>query len=91
MERVTAHYGFLERPDVARLVASLAKRGCFVDLEDASYYVGLETVVPREDGHGLPRWLVMIYAALHRNAAHVSDAFNFPRDRVVELGRQIAI
>ena len=89
--RVTAAYGFFERPDVTALVASLAKRGCFVDLADVTYFVGLESVVPCERGSGLPRWLVTPYALLHRNASHLSDAFNFPRKQVVEIGRQIEI
>jgi len=60
-------------------------------LSDVTYYVGLETIIPREDGKGLSRWLVVLFAALHRNAAHVTDVFNFPRDRVMEIGRQVAI
>jgi K+ transporter len=35
--------------------------------------------------------LVVLFAAMHRNAAHVTDVFNFPRDRVMEIGRQIAL
>jgi KUP system potassium uptake protein len=89
--RVSARYGFLERPDVAQLLASLASRGCRADLSEVTYYVGLETIVARTDGQGLPRLLVVLYAMLHRNSAHVSDAFNFPHDRLVEIGRQVAI
>ena len=89
--RVSARYGFLERPDVVRVLESLAKRGCGIQLDDATYYVGLETIVPRDDGVGLLRWLVAVYAGLHRNAANLSDAFNFPRDRLIEIGRRVAI
>ena len=89
--RVCARYGFLERPDVTRLLESLAHHGCAIDLADATCYVGLETAVPREDGQGLPRWFVMMFARLTRNAVHVQDALNFPRDRVVEIGRRIPI
>jgi len=28
---------------------------------------------------------------MQRNSAHVSDYFKLPRDRVVEIGREIAI
>ena len=89
--RVTARYGFLERPDVTRLLETVKARGCRIDLDKATYFVGLETIVSREDGRGLPRWMVLIFAALQRNAAHVSDAFNFPRDRLIEIGRTVDI
>jgi KUP system potassium uptake protein len=89
--RADACYGFMERPDVQRLVAEMKDRGCRVDLSDTTYYVGLETVVARQDRKGLPHWMVKIFSAMLRNTARVTDEFNFPRDRVVELGRQVAI
>lgn len=89
--RAAVRYGFMERPDVPRLLIEFGAKGCAVDLSDVTYYVGLETIVAREDGKGLPRWLVSLFAAMQRNAAHVTDVFNFPRDRVMEIGRQVAI
>ena len=89
--RAEACYGFMERPDVRRLVAEMKNRGCRVDLSDATYYVGLETVVARPDRKGVPLWMVKTFSAMLRNTARVTDEFNFPRERVVELGRQIAI
>jgi KUP system potassium uptake protein len=89
--RAEAQYGFMERPDVPRLLAGCEAKGCRIDRSNVTYYVGLETIVAREDGAGLPRWLVAAFAAMQRNAARVTDVFNFPRDRVVELGREVAI
>jgi KUP system potassium uptake protein len=89
--RAVAHYGFMEKPDVPRLLKDFGAKGCKVDLSDVTYYVGLETIVAREDASGLPRWLVVLFAAMQRNSAHVSDVFNFPRNQVMEVGRQVAI
>ena len=89
--RAVAHYGFMERPDVPHLLKEFSAKGCTIDLSDVTYFVGLETIVPRENGKGPPRWLVVLFAAMHRNAAHVTDVFNFPRDLVIEIGRQVAI
>jgi KUP system potassium uptake protein len=33
----------------------------------------------------------MLFAFLYRNAAKVVDRFNLPSQRVVEIGRQIAV
>jgi KUP system potassium uptake protein len=89
--RATARYGFMERPDIPALLAHAHARGCKLDLSDVTYYVGHETIVPREDGAHLPRWLEAIYAAMQRNSVHVSDFFRLPGDSVVEIGREIAI
>jgi KUP system potassium uptake protein len=89
--RADAQYGFMERPDVPRLLTEINAKGCAIDLSDVTYYIALEMIVARDDGTGLPRWLVAVFAAMQRNAEHVTDVFNFPRDRVIELGRQVAI
>jgi KUP system potassium uptake protein len=89
--RATARYGFMERPDIPRLLAHAKVTGCDVDLADATYYVGHETIVPREAGPGLPRWIVAIFAVMQRNSLHISDYFKLPPNSVVELGRQVSI
>ena len=65
--RAIAHYGFMERPDIPRLLGQLEKRGCTIDLADVTYFVGHETVIRREDRKGcrvgrkrcLPSWSAM--------------------------------
>jgi KUP system potassium uptake protein len=89
--RAEARFGFMERPQIPELLAASKSLGCAIDLDDVTYYVGRETVVPREDGKGLPAWQERIFAVMERNAVHVSDFFHLPPDRVVEIGRQVAI
>jgi KUP system potassium uptake protein len=48
-------------------------------------------VIGREDGRGLPKWQETFFAAMERNAIHVSDFFSLPSDQVVEIGRQVSI
>jgi len=91
MWRATAYYGFMERPDIPALLAHAHARGCKVDLSDVTYYVGHETIVHREEGKALPRWIEAMYAAMQRNSVHVSDFFRLPAENVVEIGREIAI
>ncbi|SHL44787.1 KUP system potassium uptake protein [Bradyrhizobium lablabi] len=89
--RAAARFGFMERPHIPELLAASKSLGCTIDLDDVTYYVGRETVVPREDGKGLPAWQERIFAVMERNAVHVSDFFHLPPDQVVEIGRQVAI
>jgi KUP system potassium uptake protein len=87
----TARYGFMQRPNIPRLALAIQAKDPRIDLSDLVYYVGSETVVPRSDRKGLPRWQEALFAALDRNAAHVTDFFQLPPDQVVEIGREIAI
>jgi KUP system potassium uptake protein len=89
--RAEARFGFMERPHIPELLATSKALGCTIDLDDVTYYVGRETVIPREDGNGLPVWQERIFAVMERNAVHVSDFFHLPPDQVVEIGRQVAI
>jgi KUP system potassium uptake protein len=89
--RAEARFGFMERPHIPDLLRTSKARGCTIDLDDVTYYVGHETVIRREDGRGLPAWQERIFAAMERNAVHVSDFFSLPNDQVVEIGRQVAI
>ena len=89
--RADLRYGFMEHPDVPAALAECKTRGCEIDLDDVTYYVGHETIIPREDGRGLPRWQAALFAAMGRNAARASDFLKLPNDQVVEIGRQISI
>ena len=89
--RADVRYGFMETPDIPKLLAECKVRGCVIDLKDITYYVGHETIVAREDGKGMPRWQEAAFAVIFRNAARLSDFLKLPNDQIVEIGRQIAI
>jgi KUP system potassium uptake protein len=89
--RATAHYGFMERPDIPQLMQQTPAFGCALQLDDVTYYVGHETIVRADDGHGLWGLEEKLYAAMSRNATHIGDFLHLPSDGVVEIGRQIAI
>ncbi len=89
--RAAARYGFMERPDIPALLRQAQTGGCGIDLSDVTYFVGHETILSKDAGKRLPKWLVMIYALMQRNTVHVSDYFRLPSDALVEIGRQISI
>jgi len=84
-------YGFMETPDIPRLLVDSRAMGCAIDLDDVTYYVGHETIVSREDGQGLPHWEEAAFAVMLRNASRLSDFLKLPSNQLVEIGRQIAI
>ncbi len=89
--RSEARFGFMERPDIPALLREAKDRGCGLLLDDVTYYVGHETVVPREDGKGLPKWRVNLFSVMDRNAVKATDVFKLPVNDVVQIGREIAI
>ncbi|HXD15090.1 MAG TPA: KUP/HAK/KT family potassium transporter, partial [Xanthobacteraceae bacterium] len=89
--RVTAHYGFIERPNIPQLLHEAHHIGCGARLDDVTYYVGHEHILHRERGAALPAWQEALFAAMVRNASHVTDYFRLPSEQVVEIGRQISI
>jgi KUP system potassium uptake protein len=56
-----------------------------------TYFIGRETVVPRDDRKGLPRLVERIFSFMLRNSSEAIEYFRLPRDMVVEIGRQFAI
>jgi KUP system potassium uptake protein len=89
--RLAARYGFMERPDLPVLLAEAGAVGCKLPFDDVTYYVGHETVLPREEGGGWPAWLVNLFAFMLRNSATLAGALKLPCERVVEIGRLVEI
>jgi KUP system potassium uptake protein len=89
--RAQAHFGFMERPDIPSVLREAKDKGCSILVDDVTYYVGHETVVPREDADGLAKWRVNLFAVMDRNASKVTDFFKLPVNDVVEIGREIEI
>jgi KUP system potassium uptake protein len=89
--RAEVKIGFMERPDVPEFLSECKLKGVGIDLDDVTYYIGAETIVPAGRGKGLPRWQEAIFAAMSRNAARLSDYLSLPHDQVVEIGREVEL
>ncbi len=89
--RVAARYGFLEEPDVGHALELCGPQGLQLEPMEVSYFLSREKVVPGEGGEGMARWRDRLFAAMARNAGNVTDYFNIPANRVVELGTRIQI
>jgi KUP system potassium uptake protein len=87
--RVRAHYGFMERPDVQEVLAGCRHLGLTAATEDTTYYVDRLRLLPTGPAP-MMRWRKRLFGFMAHNAASVTDAFNIPTDRVVELGARVA-
>jgi KUP system potassium uptake protein len=88
---VTASYGFMERPDMPALMAQIATHGCPIDPQKLTYFVGMEKIVAHDGDRRVPGWIRVIFAAMLRNCARVTDYLRIPANQVVDIGRQVSI
>jgi KUP system potassium uptake protein len=90
--RVMVHYGFMNRPDVGAALELCGPFGLQLDPQDASYFLSREKIVTGTGAkRGVALWLDRLFAAMARNAGSVTDFFNLPSNRVVELGARVEL
>jgi len=89
--RIAARYGFMESPDAALALERCAPQGLQLDPMQVTYFLSREKIVPGTTPGGMARWRDRLFAAMARNASTISDFFNIPTNRVVELGTRIEI
>ena len=90
--RVVVRYGFMDRPDVAAALELCGPAGLQLDPAEVSYFLSREKIVPSLAAKSvLVRWRNRLFSAMARNAGSVTDFFNIPPNRVVELGTRVEI
>jgi KUP system potassium uptake protein len=102
--QVTAHYGFMETPDVPAVLRGLGRasgngKPIAVVPTNTTFYLGRETLIAtdgrRRETAVLPglnrmaRWRKRLFIVMTRNAQSATSFFSLPPNRVVELGAQI--
>jgi KUP system potassium uptake protein len=86
--RVQASYGFMQRPDVQRVVAICCEHGMSADPSQISYVLGRARLLPTGPAP-MMRWRKRIFAFMAWNASSATDFFGLPPDRVIELGARL--
>jgi KUP system potassium uptake protein len=87
--QVGARYGFMERPKVPEILAACRDLGIEIG-PDTSFYLSREALI-LTGRSGMARWRTSLFSFLSRNSHSVTDFFEIPVDRVVELGMQVEI
>jgi len=86
--RVQAHYGFMERPNVAEIIAHCREWGMEAPVDDITYYLGRMRLVPTGPAP-MMRWRKRLFSVMARTAGSAPEFFSIPPNRVVELGARI--
>ncbi len=88
--RAIARYGFMQDPSVPEIVARLRQRGLHLRMEDVTFFVGGENIVPTRLP-GMAIWREKLFALMTRNALRATDFFRIPPSRVIEVRMQVEI
>ena len=68
-----------------RAIATTGALRC--DVDDATFYIGHETIIAKEGGlHKVPE---AIFSYLNRNAVHEERRYGMPPEQIVEIGTQV--
>jgi len=88
--RVTMTFGFMETPNVPRLLSRCRKDGFDFDIMSTSFFLSHRSLKPATQSV-MPRWQDKLFVALASRATSATDFFQIPSQRVVEMGMQILI
>ena len=88
--RVMSRVGFMQSPNVPRILARCEKHGLTALPATTTYYLGRQSLITTGRTR-MWRWRKILFAFLARNARPPTDFFGLPPNRVVELGLQIEL
>ena len=88
--RVTGHYGFMQRPNVPRLLRLCGTFGVDLVPEECTFFMGREVIVP-SGRLGMAKWREHLFAVASKLAEQPASYFQIPIGRVIELGQQVEI
>ena len=90
--RVRVRYGFMNRPDVTRELELCGALGLEFEPMETSFFLSRQLIVPTAgEGAGMAFWRERMFAAMARNSENITDYFNIPANRVIELGTRVQI
>ena len=88
--RVTGRFGFMQKPNVPRLLRQCAAHDLEVEPEKATFFLGREIIIPSK-AHGMAKWREHLFSFASKLAQQPSTYFQIPVGRVIELGQQVEI
>ena len=89
--RIAIYYGFKDQPNIPdALQQAYEQLGLEFDMMQISFFISRDRLI-HTVGEGLSPWREKLFISMQRNTSPVSDFYQIPPNRVVELGSQIGI
>ncbi|MGH6760058.1 MAG: potassium transporter Kup [Phyllobacterium sp.] len=88
--QITVTFGYMERPNIPRVLAACRKEGWTFDIMTTSFFLSRRSLKasPRS---GMPVWQDKLFIILARSASDATEYFQIPTGRVVEIGTQVSV
>jgi len=88
--RAIGRYGYMESPDVSRLMEQVKASGVPIKLNEATYYFNREMIITGGDSR-MWHWEKRLYSLLSRNARQARDYYRLPPMQIIEVGMPIQL
>ncbi|AHB49448.1 potassium transporter Kup [Hyphomicrobium nitrativorans NL23] len=88
--RVVATYGFMESPNIPKILEGCRRKDLNIDIGATSFFLSRRSLRPSSKSE-MPRWQTRLFIWLARTSEDATTYFRIPTDRVVEVGTQVAI
>jgi KUP system potassium uptake protein len=89
--RLRIYFGFMEQPNIPKVLASIADPEIAIDPQTTTFFLGRQTIIATRRLAGMALWRERLFSRISLNATTATAYFCIPPDRVVELGEQIEI
>ncbi|MCE5244039.1 MAG: KUP/HAK/KT family potassium transporter [Syntrophobacteraceae bacterium] len=88
--RVIASFGYMEKPDVPKIMRLASYKGLSTEIASTSFYLSREVLLIGGPTR-MSRWRKALFAFMSRNSNTATAYFDVPPHRVVELGMQVEL
>jgi hypothetical protein len=89
--QITAHFGFVQVPDLPAALRQAKASGCEIELRHAIFFNARDAVVAKRTHNLAARARLLLFAFMLRNAVRAVDLFRIPTDNFIEMGRLVEI
>ena len=89
--RISVYYGFKDQPNIPKaLQQAYDDAGVEFNMMRISFFISRDRLI-HTVGDGMAPWREKLFISMQRNTSPVSDFYQIPPNRVVEMGSQIEI
>lgn len=89
--RLIVHYGYMQGANIPSELAKGDQHGLDVDVDEVTYYVGSQLLIPGRKEGGMAAWRDRLFALMARNAMNPTDYYHVPVEQTVVLGLRVRI
>jgi KUP system potassium uptake protein len=88
--RAVGRYGYMQSPDVGRLMERIKAQGVPINPNSATYFFNREMIITEGDAP-MWEWEKRLYGLLSRNARPIKDYYRIPPNQIIEIGLPIQL